>query len=198
MSEFSPPEMHALPASGGDWRIYRGNSMLRVFAPGDLLQLEPLAAAQAEPGDVIAFDAPHGVAVVHRLIGRAPDGRLRTMGDNNPLPDAGTIPPDAAVFRVVAIREADGTLRPVARGAAGLAEFRRNRRNRWWHAELPRMLAGICRRLWCFKRTLNDPVRFGDEEIFYAGRTPVARRGGDRCVRWTSPWYRVVYRIGER
>ncbi len=197
MSDFSRPAIRSLADNGGEWRIYRGSSMFRVFTPGDLLQVEKLVAAQAEIGDVIGFDTPRGTVAVHRLIGRSPSGKLRTMGDNNPGPDAEAIPPDAAIIRVVAVRGTDGEIRPVTRGAAGLAEFRRNRRRRWWGAELPRYMAGICRRLWYFKRTLRTPVRFGGEEIFYAGEIPVARRGANGRLSWSSPWYRVIYRIGR-
>ena len=77
-----------------------------------------------------------------------------------------------------------------------MAEFRRNRRRRWFQSELPRYLAGICRRLWPFKRRLKDPVRFGNEEVFYIRRnTPVARRTADGRIYWYSPWYRVIYKI---
>ena len=197
MSDFSKPELRRADEAGEDWRIYRGSSMLRVFAPGDLLQTEKLSAAQAAVGDVIVFDTPHGGVTVHRVIARTADGELRTMGDNNPRPDAEKIAPEAPVFRVVAVKRADGRLEPVAGGAAGMKEFRRHRRQRRWGAELPRYAAGVCRRLWPFKRRLSAPLRFGDDEVFYASRTGplVARRDAGGRVHWFSPWYRVIYKI---
>ena len=76
MSDFSKPELRRADEAGEDWRIYRGSSMLRVFAPGDLLQTEKLSAAQAAVGDVIVFDTPRGGVTVHRVIARNPDGSL--------------------------------------------------------------------------------------------------------------------------
>lgn len=196
MSDFSKPELRPAEAPDENRRIYRGESMLRVFVPGDLLRVEKLTAAQIEIGDIIVFDTPRGTVTVHRVIERLGDGKLRTMGDNNPRPDPNTVAPDAVVMRVVSVRRTDGREEPVTRGKTGLAEFRRNRRRRWWTGELPRYMAGICRRLWPFKRKLETPVRFGDEEVFYVGDTPVARREASGRVRWASPWYRVKYKIG--
>ena len=196
MSEFSAPDLRPAEPPDENRRIYRGESMLRVFVPGDLMRVEKLTAAQVEVGDIIAFDTPRGTVTVHRVIARLEDGSLRTMGDNNPAPDFAPVKPDATVMRVVSVRRSDGREEPVSRGKAGLAEFRRNRRRRWWTGELPRYMAGVCRRLWPFKRRLKAPVRFGRDEVFYAGDVPVARRDAAGRVRWASPWYRVIYKIG--
>ena len=196
MCDFSTPTLRPAEPPDENWRIYRGISMLRVFVPGDLLRVEKLTAAQAEPGDIIAFDTARGSVTVHRVIERLKDGRLRTMGDNNPCPDFAPVEPDAVVMRVVSVRRSDGGDEIVSSGKCGMAEFRRNRRRRWWTSELPRCMAGVCRRLWPFKRRLGAPVRFGDEEVFYVRRdTPVARRDAAGQVHWNSPWYRVIYKI---
>ena len=196
MSEFSAPDMHPAEPPDENWRIYRGESMLRVFVPGDMLRGEKLTAAQVEIGDIIAFDTPRGIITVHRVIARTKDGKLRTMGDNNPCPDFAPVDPGAEVLRILEVRRSDGKVEPVSRGKNGMAEFRRNRRQRWFRSELPRYAAGICRRLWPFKRRLEAPVRFGNEEVFYIRRdTPVARRDTAGRVRWYSPWYRVIYKI---
>ncbi|MBP5531540.1 MAG: S24/S26 family peptidase [Lentisphaeria bacterium] len=196
MSDFSTPEIRPAAPPDDDWRIYRGESMLRVFVPGDLLHVEKIVAAQAELGDIIAFDTPRGGVTVHRAIARKPGGELVTMGDNNPRPDFSAVKPEATVFRVVEVRRGDGRSETVSGGKDGMAEFRRNRRNRWFRSELPRYASGVCRRLWPFKRRLNAPVRFGGEEVFYVRCKPVAKRSADGRVRWASPWYRVIYRIG--
>lgn len=198
MSDFSKPELRLADDAKEDWRIYRGTSMLRVFVPGDLLQTEKLSAAQVEVGDIIAFDTPRGSVTVHRVIKRMAGGILRTMGDNNPCPDTETLSPETTVFRVIAVKRADGDLEPVAGGAEGMKEFRRHRRQRLWGAELPRYAAGVCRRLWPFKRRLVAPVRFGTDEVFYASVSgpPIARRDAAGRVHWSSPWYRVIYKIG--
>ena len=196
MSEFSAPELRPAESPDENRRIYRGESMLRVFVPGDMLLGEKLTAAQAEIGDIIAFETARGTMTVHRVIARTEDGKLRTMGDNNPRPDHFPIEPDAAVLRILEVRRNDGKVEPVSRGENGMAEFRRNRRRRWFRSELPRYAAGVCRRLWPFKRRLNDPVRFGKEEFFYIRRnTPAARRSADGRIHWYSPWYRVIYKI---
>ena len=195
MSDFSTPDLRPAGAPDDNWRIYRGESMLRVFVPGDLLRVEKIAAAQVELGDIIAFDTPRGTVTVHRAIARKRNGELVTMGDNNPRPDISPVKPEASVLRVVEVRRADGRVEPVSGGEAGMAEFRRNRRCRWFQSELPRYAAGICRRLWPFKRRLSPPVRFGGEEVFYVRQKPVAKRFRDGRVRWASPWYRVIYKI---
>ena len=195
MNDFSTPALRPAALPDDNWRIYRGESMLRVFVPGDLLHVEKIAAAQAEPGDIIAFDSPRGGVTVHRAIARKPDGKLVTMGDNNGRPDDCSVKPETTVFRVVEVRRGDGGVERVSGGRDGMAEFRRNRRRRWFRSELPRYASGVCRRLWPFKRRLGPPVRFGTEEVFYVREKPVARRSSDGRVRWASPWYRVIYRI---
>ena len=196
MSEFSAPDLIPAEPPDENRRIYRGESMLRVFVPGDLLLGEKLTAAQVEIGDIIAFDTPRGGVTVHRVIARTDDGKLRTMGDNNRCPDFAPVEPNAKVLRILEVRRFDGRLEPVHGGKSGMAEFRRNRRRRWFQSELPRYAAGVCRRLWPFKRRLKDPVRFGSEEVFYIRRgTPAARRTADGRIHWYSPWYRVIYRI---
>lgn len=196
MSEFSAPDLRTAEPPDENRRIYRGESMLRVFAPGDILRGEKLTAAQVEAGDIIAFDTPRGGVTVHRVIARTKEGKLRTMGDNNHCPDFATVEPEATVLRIVAVRRNDGEEQPVHGGKAGMAEFRRNRRRRWFQSELPRYMAGVCRRLWPFKRRLKDPVRFGGDEVFYIRRdTPAARRTADGRIHWYSPWYRVIYKI---
>ena len=146
MSDFSTPQLRPAEPPDENRRFYRGESMLRVFVPGDLLLVEKLTAAQVEVGDIIVFDTPRGTVTVHRVIERLGDGKLRTMGDNNPGPDPVPVAADATVMRVVSVRRTDGREEPVTRGKTGMAEFRRNRRRRWWTGELPRYMAGICRR----------------------------------------------------
>ena len=195
MSDFSAPDMRPAKLPDGNWQIYRGESMLGVFVPGDLLRVESISAGQAELGDIIAFDNQRGGVTVHRAIERDRNGMVVTMGDNNPGPDLFHIRSDTAVLRVVEVLRCDGSTSAVSGGKAGMAEFRRNRRRRWWTKELPRYAAGICRRLWPFKRRLPPPVRFGAEEVFYVNETPAAKRSRDGRVYWFSPWYRVIYRI---
>jgi len=196
MSDFSTPDLRPAETPDDNWRIYRGESMLRVFVPGDLLRVEKIAATQAAPGDIIAFDTPCGSVTVHRVIARKRNGDLVTMGDNNPRPDFSPVKPDTAVLRVVEVRRGDGKVEAVSGGKVGMAEFRRNRRRRWFRGELPRYASGICRRLWPFKHRLRTPVHFGEDEVFYVRQKPVAKRSRDGRVRWFSPWYRVIYRIG--
>ena len=197
MSDFSAPDLHPREMPGENWRIYRGSSMLGVFIPGDLLRGEKLTAAQVEVGDIIAFDTPRGSVTVHRVIARTKDGKLRTMGDNNPRPDVAPVDSDAQVLRILEEKLRDGTIVPVSHGKTGMAEFRRNRIRRWFQSEIPRYAAGLCRRLWPFKRRLTNSIRFGTDEVFYASspNTPIVRRDAAGRLHWFSPWYRVIYKI---
>lgn len=196
MSDFSKPEMSPRQTAGENWRIYRGNSMLRVFSPGDLLIVEPIPAGKAGKGDVVCFDPPNGRHTVHRVVGRRADGGIITMGDNNSRPDRCTLPPDAAIGIVRAVRKVSGRKVAIRGGFVGMTTFRINRLRRFG-ARLSRLSAGALRRVNLFRIRLGAPVRFGDEEIFFFRGTPVARRKRDAKEEWLSPWFRAFLKIDE-
>lgn len=196
MRNFVKPEMTPCPEIRDDRRIYRGNSMYRIFAPGDLLLTEPLSAGEVRRGDVICFDHPKGMPTVHRVVGRTGGGEAITMGDNNPRPDALPLPPGHAVLRVRAVRKPSGAEIPVRGGARGMLTFRLNRMRRAG-ARLSAMAAGALRRINPFRLSLNYPVRFGEEEIFFFHNRAVAKRIPNRNVTWLSPWFRALFKIGD-
>ena len=197
MSDFSKPELVPHPANDKNWRIYRGNSMLRVFVPGDLLIVETAAAKKLRRGDVVCFDAPNGSLTVHRVIGRSADGGIVTMGDNNPRPDPDPLSPDAEVGIVRAVRKITGRETALRGGFAGMTAFRINRMRRFG-AQLSRMAAGALRRINPFRIALKAPVRFGDEEVFFFRGIPVAKRGRAAREEWLSPWYRTFLRVDAK
>lgn len=72
-------------------------------------------------GDIVATRL-NGVAVVHRAIGRLPDGSLVTRGDNNAQPDAGVTTERNYVGVVLGFEEPGAIGRlviPAARSLAG-------------------------------------------------------------------------------
>lgn len=195
MRDFSKPELLPHPASGENWRIYRGNSMRRLFENGDMLLVDPITAGEAVPGDVICFESPDGVQTVHRVIARNADGGIVTMGDNNRRPDDALLSPDQRVHRVRAVRRLSGEEIAVCGGASGLRKFRINRMRRFM-ARLSSMAAGALRRINPFRITLGAPVRFGNEEVFFFHGKAVAKRGAKNCEEWLSPWFRTFFKIG--
>jgi len=194
MSDFIPPELSERPAANGE-RIYRGTSMLRVFAPGDILTVEPLRAGDARRGDIICFSGARG-ETVHRVIRKSPD-KIVTMGDNNSRPDLEPLAPDAKVWRVTGRRDLKGKFHEVGGGSAGLLAFRVNRVRRAFRWCFDRA-AGALRRVMIVKYPLRKKIRFGSDEIFYFRDTPVLRRDGAGNEKWFSPWYRVFFKAGGK
>ena len=195
MSDFIAPELSPRSGISEGERIYRGTSMFRVFAPGDILTVKPIRAGEAQRGDVICFENPRG-ETVHRVVRKSAD-RVVTMGDNNSGPDPEPLRPDANVWLVTGRRDLAGKLHKVEGGSAGLFAFRVNRMRRSVRWCFDR-LAGILRRVVFVKYPLDRKVRFGGDEIFYFGGKPVLRRDASGRETWLSPWYRVVFKAGGK
>lgn len=113
---------------GPDKAVYTGNSMRGMFVPGEMLVLSETAFETLRTGDVVAmFDrTPH---VVHRIVERNAESAV-TMGDNNDRPDAMKLTPGVSFRLVTGVMLADGSIRPVAGGEAGMRQFRRQHRKR--------------------------------------------------------------------
>ncbi len=195
MRDFIPPELSERSGAPDGERIYRGNSMRRVFSPGDILTVRPIRAGEAQRGDIVCFENPRG-ETVHRVV-RKSATRIVTMGDNNRGPDPEPLAPGAAVWLVTKRRDAAGKVHTVRGGSAGLFVFRINRVRRSVRWFLDR-LAGVLRRVMFVKYPLNRKVRFGGDEVFYFGGTPVLRRDASGRETWLSPWYRVVFKAGGK
>ena len=114
--------------NGPDKAVYTGNSMRGMFVPGEMLALSGTAFETLRTGDVVVmFDrAPH---VVHRIVEKNADSAV-TMGDNNDQPDAKLLARGVPFRLVTGVISADGTVRSVAGGEAGMRQFRRQQRKR--------------------------------------------------------------------
>ena len=195
MPDFKAPELSLHSGIRDDERIYRGNSMFRVFAPGDILRVRPLRAGDAEPGDIICFDGMHG-ETVHRVVHKNADAVV-TMGDNNPRPDAEPLRPDETVWLVTERCDIRGGRHAIYGGKRGMRIFRLNRMRRLLK-RFPDRLAGVLRRILIVKYHLHKKVRFGADEIYYFRNTPVLRRDASGKEAWLSPWYRAVFKAGGK
>lgn len=194
MREFAKPELRPLSDAVKEWRVYHGNSMLRVFSPGDIMLVEQITAKNAAPGDIICFTDSNGKNIVHRFIRWSDDGGLITMGDNNATPDIGIIAPECMVYRVTERHTLSGKIIPVSAGRKGLLTFRINR-FRKFARRLMTIAAGILRRINFLKIPVKNFSHFGDEKIFFFLGHPVAKCSDDKNIIWLSPWFRAVLKI---
>ena len=174
--------------------FYHGDSMKRVFRPGDEVFVRPVAARECRAGAIVVFAGAAGERVIHRVIEASPDG-LRTMGDNNASPDAGVRREGEELFLALSFRRKGREFR-LARGAAGMREFRRHRSRRrlrhfggGWLRRIPRCFARL--RLPLLEAT--GAHRFGEVvHRTWLGRT-VARCYPDGRIRYTHWYWRLVF-----
>jgi signal peptidase len=78
------------------WQSYvimSGSMAPRLF-PGDVVLSQPVVADQVTLGQVVLVENPvqGGTKLVHRAVGRHPDGSLVTRGDANPTADSTAVP----------------------------------------------------------------------------------------------------------
>jgi len=111
--------------------LYRGNSMFRVFRPGDQLRTEAIPLRDFRRGDIAVYfqKGPDRPGIVHRVIGFEGNA-LVTMGDNNAAPDRRRVTVADHPARVVAGIHWKGDAFAVRSGLAGMAQFRINRLRR--------------------------------------------------------------------
>jgi signal peptidase I len=99
--------------------VEQTGSMRPALAPGDLLFVKKVPAADVQPGDVVTFDRPNhpGSTLTHRVITVEPrPGALQftTKGDANPAPEHWAIPERGTVGTLAArIPDAGRLARPV-------------------------------------------------------------------------------------
>jgi signal peptidase I len=76
-------------------RVVLSDSMSPRIRAGDVVLTSSTSGASVRPGRVISFADPDhaGHTLVHRLIGRNPDGTLITRGDANSTPDPTPLKP---------------------------------------------------------------------------------------------------------
>jgi hypothetical protein len=92
--------------------------MSPLLRAGDILQVRPCDVPFIRKGDVIVFTPPgDSNPIVHRVIDRISD-RVRTRGDNNPLPDPWVLSSGHILGRVVSCKRA-GRSFPVIGGLGG-------------------------------------------------------------------------------
>ncbi len=140
-----------------------GFSMNPLLRNGDTVYLEPAAAAEFVPGDLIAFADAAGTPVVHRVVATNP---LQSWGDNNARPDAVDLAA-SPLARVVRI-ERDGQVLPVDGGEAGLRQFRRQQQRRRRRAALLKFAHAICRLLPVKVRSeALEATAFGETTVYY-------------------------------
>lgn len=173
--------------------LYHGMSMKRVFVPGERLFLEARDPATFVCGDVVVITYPDRESVVHRVI-RTWDGGLQTMGDNNGKEDEPVNFGEHQFYLVTAAEDLKGKRRIVVNGAAGMRLFRWNQRKRKWRSLASRFVWSF-ERLFFWRKTVSEIHKFGSDEVYYDGNTPVARRypdGRHTYLKWT---YRLRYKI---
>ncbi len=85
---------------------FQGTSMCPALRPGDTLIAVKAPWENLKVGDVILHYSPIDLSrplIAHRMVERLPDGRIRTKGDNNPLPDRYYLDNQWYVGKVVAV-----------------------------------------------------------------------------------------------
>lgn len=88
----------------------RGGSMLPTLRPGDVVRVEPAGPDDLRPGDVVLCRNGRG-ALLHRFLGRTPEGWLLTQGDAHLSPDP-PWPPEALLGRALGV-ERGGRVVPI-------------------------------------------------------------------------------------
>ena len=80
----------ALPWAFLGWAptLVTSGSMEPLVAPGDVVMVRPVEAAELSPNAVVLYDRPDTGRVLHRILEVHPDGTFTTGGDANADPDS--------------------------------------------------------------------------------------------------------------
>lgn len=172
--------------------MYTGNSMRRVFVPGDRLETCEVPFGEIQCGDVVVFHV-HGEGIVHRVV-RREDGALVTKGDNNDKEDNWRLRETDGV-RLVTVRiDVHGNRHAVLRGDAGRREFRRHRLRRWcWR--VVRKAFRLSEPLLFWRRELTERTVFGGTTVFYRNGKAVAKQTAEGTVTFYRPWQKLLYKV---
>jgi len=84
-------------AVGWSSQVVLSGSMMPHIASGDVVVTQPVPAGSLKIGQVILVSNPArpGTLLMHRLVGRRPDGMLVTRGDANATADSAPVSPSA-------------------------------------------------------------------------------------------------------
>lgn len=175
--------------------IYTSTSMLRVFSPGDLVEVNDTVPFDAlRVGDIIVFPSQDNPEkrIVHRIIGKSGDA-LTTMGDNNFSPDKAPVIAAQEPLLVVARIRPDGRRLPISRGTLGILQFRVNR-CRYWAAWAVRRVGLLLEPLMFWRIRLTETRQFGDSTFYYAGSRAIAKKT-ENGARFLKQYWRLIYKI---
>ncbi|MEG1980007.1 MAG: hypothetical protein RR060_04740 [Victivallaceae bacterium] len=155
-------------------KLYRGNSMRRVFRNGEQIYLESVSFSQVRRGDVLVFQWKDGNWIIHRAVKKSAE-EIITRGDNCENCDSEALTLQHELFRATYVSGLNGKLRPVRNGRSGCWQCSCNRlRRRVWS-----IVAGGVNHLlplmW-WRRSLFGPIVVGTVEHFMAGGKVVAVR----------------------
>lgn len=168
--------------------VYYGRSMTGVFRPGDDVMVCEFPFRLLGAGDIIVFDnlIPDQDKIVHRIIEVRqfdhvvpPNQYLITQGDHNPSSDSLPVGPERNPKLVIGFLR-NGRLYNIARGPAGMLQFRFNQARLKVNALIRNGLApfrGIAP-LQPFNRILPPLEKhcFGSNEFIYCGRKAIAEK----------------------
>ena len=175
--------------------IYTSTSMLRVFSPGDLVEVdETVPFDELRVGDIIVFPSQENPEkrIIHRIIGKT-GGVLTTMGDNNPRPDKAPVTEGQGPSLAIARIRPDGKRLPLSRGASGVLQFRLNR-CRYWAARALRRACILLEPMMFWRIRLTETRRFGDSTFYYAGGRAIAKKTDDGA-RFLRHYWRLIYKV---
>ena len=178
-----------------DFPVYYGNSMYRVFVPGERLVLENISFGDLLAGDVITVKIPGKRLYVHRVIEKSADQAV-TMGDNNDEPDEYIVTAQSDFQLVTAALTSDGTRRIIARGQQGMRDFLIHRRRRKV-CQMMRMLFIKCEKLFFWRKVVMEKKLFGSESCYYWKDRVIARRTADGKVIYCSWLDHLRFRLPE-
>ena len=175
--------------------IYYGNSMYRVFTPGERLELAEADFKDLQAGDIVVVENSGKNTYVHRVVEKNHEFAV-TMGDNNPAVDEYKLTRESDFLLVVAALTPQGKKRQINGGKQGLREFYRHRRQRAWRMQVGR-IARWAERLFFWRITLHEQKKFGQEVCFYRNGRAIARRTADGRVAYMNWRDRIIFRLPE-
>ena len=173
--------------------VYYGNSMRGVFAAGEHLELEKIAFADLQIGDVVAVHDPQKGFYVHRVIDIKGSAAV-TLGDNNAAPDELKITIESAFFLVRSAVDSQGRHRKIAGGKRGMLEFCRHQYGRRIRLTGSMVLLKA-ERFFFWRREVETERVFGTEICYYFRGKPVARRNAAGQIVYRNWRKRLLFKV---